>query len=109
VGDRLGAVMDQEDKPQGERQQTDEPKNKADHGILRAKNMHRPAIAYPARAPRSIGSDDLPLGTRRGRPHRGAGGPDDGFYGFYWLALRYGHSFRYLWPSGQPPRGLLRG
>src|SRR5215831_9270491 len=102
--------MDQEDKPQGERQQTDESKNKADHGILRAKNMYRPAIAYPARAPRSIGSDDLPLGTSRGRRQRGgAGGPDHGFCGFYWLALSDGHSIRYLWPSGQPPRGLLRG
>src|SRR5262249_1124198 len=74
------------------------------------RNMHRPAIAYPARAPRSIGSDDLPLGTRRGRrPHRGAGGLDDGFYGFYWLAFRDWHSIRYLWPSRQPPRGYLGG
>src|SRR5262249_29095754 len=74
------------------------------------RNMQRPAIAYPARAPRSIGSDDLPLGTSRGRRrHRGAGGPDDGFYGFHWLALSDGHSIPYLWPSGQPPRGLLRG
>src|SRR5215510_11928667 len=74
------------------------------------RNMHRPAIAYPARAPRSIGSDDLPLRTSRGRrQHPGACGPDDGFCGFYWLALSDGHSFRYLWPSGPSAKGLLRG
>src|SRR5262245_6937015 len=45
-----------------------------------------------------------PLGTRRGRRRRGgAGGWDDGFYGFYWLALSDGHSIRYLWP------GVIKG
>src|SRR6516162_673936 len=70
---RLGAVMDQEDKPQGERQQTDEPKNKADHDVLRRESMHRPSIAYPARPLRSIGSDNPPCGTRAawGRARRG--------------------------------------
>src|SRR5262249_25019788 len=74
------------------------------------RNMHCPDIAYPARAPRSIDSDDLPLGASRGRRQPpAAGGPDDGFCGFYWLALSEGHSISYLCPSGQPPGGLLRG
>jgi hypothetical protein len=77
VGYRLGAVIDQEDKSQGERQQTDEPKNKADHDVLSRENMHRPSIAYPARPLRSIGSGNPPCGwaaaaVSKGQAQRGA-------------------------------------
>src|SRR5262249_17801280 len=74
------------------------------------RNMYRPAIAYPARAPRSIGSDDLPLGTSRGRRQRGgAGGPDHGFCGFYWLALGDWASIPYPLAPRPPPQGFFMG
>src|SRR5262249_22088713 len=71
------------------------------------RNMHRPAIAYPARRLRSIGSDNLPPWTSPGRrQHDGAGGPGGGLHR---LAFRYGHSIRYLRLAGPPPRGFLGG
>src|SRR5262245_65840146 len=46
------------------------------------RNMHRPAIAYPARRLRSIGSDNLRRWAGRGRPqHDGPRGPGDGLHG----------------------------
>src|SRR5262249_61947340 len=55
------------------------------------RNMYRPAIAYPARAPRSIGSDDLPLGASRGRrPRCGAGGASQRLLGILWRSRARG-------------------
>src|SRR5262249_61127467 len=62
------------------------------------RNMRRPAIAYPARPLHSIGSDNLPPWTRRGRrQHDGAGGPGGGLG---WVAFREGGSVRCPWVAG---------
>src|SRR5262249_33491279 len=57
VGDRFGAVVDQEDKSQRQQQKPDETKHETDHGLaaLSAETgMRRPATEYPHHPARSM-------------------------------------------------------
>jgi hypothetical protein len=66
IGDRLGSVVDHEDKAEGQQQQPDKTKDKTDHDVAAlsaATEVRRPAIEYLHHFPRSM-IPDLPRDRR---------------------------------------------